>query len=449
MADKRTLTVESNYCKDWTVTDAVRELIQNALDTGTKVEIVQMGNLWEIKDYGAGINLSDFLIGRSSKRDDTDLIGQFGEGAPIGCLVLARAGRDVKIYSKGKRFAFSFEHDSQWGCPLLTITIDEVATDDGTSVRVECSAEEMDKVRGQFLKLTPQPVLARGKHTDILSPAGSIYVNGLCVSHVNSLFGYNFKGRKDLVNRDRNAIGHSQIVSAIQDTMAHITNPDLMREVLLAGARDEPKGAIEFTQEFSTSYPYKWKAAIKDIWGDKVCLADNSAYDQLATENNWKVLSLPWGLKWTLRHILPNSKDVFNKGKKKQYILQKDLTPDDKEILKEGKEIAGWLAKEVGLETFPIKIFRDLQRQEGTKQFTTHGQFVGGTVELEIELLKRQDITKLVGTTLHEYTHGTTGSPDTTRDFENHLTDLIATLGIKCYMQAKKIEELEKCRIQI
>lgn len=454
MAEKRTLTVESSYCKNWTVLDAVRELIQNATDTGTKVEFAQMGNLWEIKDYGNGISLSDFLIGRSSKQGDDEVIGQFGEGAPIGCLVLARAGRDVKLYSNGKRFAFSFEHDSQWDAQLLTITIDKMATDIGTSVRVECSAEEMEKVQSLFLKLVSQPIVARGKHTDILTSSGAIYVNGLCVSSVNSLFGYNFKGRKDLVNRDRNAIGHSEIVSAITDTLAHTTSEDVMREVLQAGCRGEPKGVIEVNQDFQSCYPYKWKAVIRNLWGDKVCLADNTAYDHLAAEDNWKVLALPWGLKYALRYILPNSTAVHNKGKKKEYVPRKKLLVEDLEVLKEGKEISGWLARETGLKVFPIRIFRDLQRLEGTRNFHTHGYFVrksnpqGGEVELEVDMLKRKDITKLVGTTLHEYTHGTNGNADTTREFENDLTDLVATLGIKCYALAMKVEELRRCRIQ-
>jgi len=456
MAEKRKLTVESTYCKDWTVQDALRELLQNAIDTGTKVDILQMGNLFEIKDYGDGISLSDFLIGRSSKQDDAGVIGQFGEGAPIGCLVLARAGRNVKVYSKGKSFAFSFEHDDQWDSQLLTITINELATDVGTSVRVECSAEEMEATKALFIKLCPREILARSKRCDFLEEAGSIFVNGLLVSNVVSLFGYNFPHAKHLVNRDRNAIGHGAIVNTITDALAYTTCKDVIRKILTEGSTSIGiKSAIELNNEFYTAYPYVWKAEIKDLWGDMVCLADNSPHDQLAQEANWKVLVLPWGLRNSLRHILPNSTEVYNKGNKKEYIPKKSLRAELLDFLKEGKEISDWLAKEVGLHIYPVRVFKDTRREQGTMDFSVFGSFVkksnpqGGEVELEIRLLEKGDMSKLIGTTLHEYTHGTTGGCDNTRSFENDLTTVIATLGTKCFTQAQKIEALEKRRINI
>ena len=448
--EKRTLSVESQYCQNWTAEDAVRELIQNAIDTGTKTQITPMGNKWEIKDFGTGIQLSDFLIGRTSKASDNDVIGQFGEGAPIGCLVLARMGRDVKVYSRGKRFAFSFEYDNQWGCPLLTITIDDMATDKGTTALVECSQEEMARVRVKFLKLTPQPVLARTQNTEFIACPGKIYVNGLEVSSVTSIFGYNFKGRKELVNRDRNAIGYVEITCAIGDAIARVTNPEIISAVLLAGESGVPRDAVELSKAFRPHYPDKWKSAIKRLWGDKVCLAENSVFDQHAREQNWKVVSLPWGLRYSLATVvLKYSSDVINKRKRRNIPLR-NLSVEERETFKEGKKIAEWLARKAGLNSYPIKVFQDLQRLEGTKDYEISGSFVGGFsshVEIEISVLKAKDVTKMVGTLLHEYTHGTTGRSDSTRVFENSLTDIIATFGMTCYQQANEIGEIEKCRL--
>ena len=113
MAERRVLTIESSYCDNWTIRDAIREIIQNGLDTGTKVSIIPCNTdgkeKWEISDRGAGVKLSDFIIGRSSKRGNGSVIGQFGEGLKIGCLVLAREGRQVSILSLGKRYDFSIQ----------------------------------------------------------------------------------------------------------------------------------------------------------------------------------------------------------------------------------------------------------------------------------------------------------------------------------------------------
>jgi len=439
MAEKRTLTVESQYCKNWTVEDAVRELIQNAIDTETKVEFSRHDNSrWVIKDNGSGMQLSDFLVGRTSKSDNAQAIGQFGEGAPIGCLVLARNGREVKVYSRGKRYAFSFEYDNQWGCQLLTITIDDVPTNRGTTVLVECSAEELRNVQAKFLKLAPQTVVARTGDTEFLACSGRVYVNGLEVTGITSLFGYNFKRHKELVNRDRNAIGFSEIVCAVKSALETITNKTVISRILRASDGYESISAVELGHDFRIKYPNIWKAVIKELWGSKVCLADNTSYDNLAAEENWKVLAAPWGLRYSLsRGVLKHSSEVIRKGRDKEYVLIRDLSPKQRESLKEGKTIAEWVANKVGLRTYPIKIFRDLTREKGTRRYANNGNFCGGTVELEISLL--DDITRFVGIALHEYTHGTTGYADSTREFENSLTDMIAVLGTKCYEKANEI----------
>ncbi len=438
MAEKRTLTVESQYCKNWTVEDAVRELVQNAIDTGTSIDISQHDNSrWVIRDNGAGIQLSDFLVGRTSKSDDDKAIGQFGEGAPIGCLVLARSGRDVKVYSRGKRYAFSFEYDQEWASPLLTITIDDGPINKGTTVLVECSQEEMDRVRAKFLALTPQRVLARTRNTEFLACAGKIYVNGLEVSGISSVFGYNFKGHKSLVNRDRNAIGFQQVIDAVRSALETTTNKTIIAHVLLSAISGEPRDAVETGFHLYIRYPHVWKAVIKERIGDKVCLSEGTTADLIATEQNWEVLQLPYSLRYSLERsgVLKFSSKVINSGKDKEYVLIRDLSPKQKESLKEGKQIAEWLANMAGLKTYPIKIFRDLRCKEGTRHNTVLGCFRNGTVEIEIGLLDYKET--FIGTALHEYAHGTSGASDHTREFENCLTQVIAKLGFECYKRAK------------
>lgn len=437
MAEKRTLTVESQYCSNWTVEDAIRELVQNAIDTGTKIDIHRHDHSsWVIKDNGSGIQLSDFLIGRTSKADDSEAIGQFGEGAPIGCLVLARNGRDVKVYSKGKRYAFSFEYDNQWGSQLLTITIDDGPINRGTTVLVECSQEEMQNVQAKFLSLTPQIVLARTGDTEFLDCAGKVYVNGLEVSGISSIFGYNFKGHKHLVNRDRNAIGFQQIVDAVRRALETTTNRGIISRILIAGASGEPIDAVETGHTLYIKYPSAWKATIKEAMGTKVCLAEYSPSDLVAAEQNWEVLQLPYSLRYSLERsgVLKFSSSVINNGKEKEYILLRDLSPKQRESLREGKKVAEWLANMAGLRTYPIKIFQDLSRNEGTRRNVTLGCFNNGTVELEVGLLNYKET--MIGVALHEYAHGTSGAQDHTREFENCLTSVIAKLGLECYKQA-------------
>ena len=438
MAEKRTLTVESQYCSNWTVKDAIRELIQNAVDTGTKVEFHQHNaKRWVIKDNGSGMQLSDFLVGRTSKANNAQAIGQFGEGAPIGCLVLARNGRDVKVYSKGKKYAFSFEHDSQWGCPLLTITIDEAPTDKGTAVVVECTAGEMVGVKSLFLAFSPKTVIAKTKKAEILQEMGSIYVNGLLVSTARSLFGYNFLGQKELVNRDRNAIGSMETMSAIREAIEATTNLDIIKQILKAGYKGEPRDSVEVSYRLCPKYGNNWKMAIKQLWGTKVCLSDNPVHDMQAIERNWTVLDMPWGLHKTLEGLnIITSSMAINDGKRRKYVLQRELSREERENLEKGKRISKTIAEIARLDTYPIKIFLDVNKGTGTAMFENLGRFSGGIVEIERSLLQG-DTNKLVGTIIHECVHGTTGHTDFTRNFENSLCNIIASIGIRYCQEAK------------
>lgn len=439
MAEKRSLTVESQYCSNWTVEDAIRELVQNAIDTGTKIDISRHDNSkWVIRDNGKGIQLSDFLVGRTSKSNDSEAIGQFGEGAPIGCLVLARSGRDVKVYSKGKRYAFSFEYDNQWGSQLLTVTIDDASIDKGTTVLVECSAEEMYNVQAKFLKLSPQPVLARTKGSEFLSCPGRVYVNGLEVTKIKSIFGYNFKGHKELVNRDRNAIGFSEVSDAIRTALESTTNIEIISHVIRC-SQDErhQREAAEFVCDLRLQYPSIWKSAIKKIWGSRVCMVNGTSSDIDALENNWFVLQFPYGLRYTFNRydILKFSSDALNNGRERVHIPLKELTQTQRDNFKEGRKIADWLADLAGLKPYPIRIFQDLKKDKGTHRYAELGRYHNGIVELEVGVLEYRET--MIGTILHEYAHGTSNAEDFSRAFESCLTQVMAKLGMELYDRQK------------
>ena len=83
--------ISSNYVSAWTVQDATRELLQNAMDSGE----------WRVEADGSLVNKGTlrpehFLLGCSEKTS-SDAIGQFGEGLKLALLVLARNGYTVSI----------------------------------------------------------------------------------------------------------------------------------------------------------------------------------------------------------------------------------------------------------------------------------------------------------------------------------------------------------------
>jgi len=449
MAERKVLTIESSYCENWTIQDAIREIIQNGLDTGTEVSIkpcvldADGKEKWAVSDSGLGIKLSDFIIGRSSKRGNNSVIGQFGEGLKIGCLVLAREGRQVSILSLGKRYDFSIQWDETWQDRLLTIDIDDAPTERvGTTVILECSANEITQAQRLFLKLNPQPVIDKlpSIGAEIISTnPGVIWVNGLAVTKLEALYGYNFN-RKELVNRDRSAISHGAVRSCITEALSTTTNKDIIQNILnKALAYKGGDVPVEINVTFN---PRKntWLKVIREMFGTKVCLSSHSVkIDLVATEKNWSVLELPWELWYSLTKILPKADAVIKDTKK--IIPYSRLSASQKEFFDMGKRVANEIAGEAGLKTYPVKVFIDTEKKEGTRLFNFNqtGYYLNGVAGVCLETLQNQDLGKFVGTVLHEYVHGNGGHEDNSRSFENDLTDVIATLGLRLITEKRKV----------
>jgi hypothetical protein len=454
---KRFLTIEAHYCKDWTIKDALREIIQNGLDTKTEVSFNRIGNRMEISDRGTGIVISDFLLGRSSKQGDATVIGQFGEGIKIACLVLARNHRGIHIDTKDKRYKFAFEYSDEWKAELLTIDELEASVSRGTVVSVEASDSELDEAKQLFAQFNPAESICNGKVANIINRPGHIYVNGLFVSKADCLFGYDFKGKKDLVNRDRNAINHSAVKNSIMEAIGGTTSEEVIRQILTLGSISGYHGQVEVQEYFTPAYPEIWTKVAKELWGEHFCVGgiDEPEWDLQAIEHNYMVISLSWGLKYTFSSIWKSAKTVV-KGlvDSKKRIRVEDLEPEESINLATAKDIVKKTAEFLGIKNFPVYVFEDGLRKLGTKFFGQDGELVkdGDTFHVEVERgLLKSSMQRLVGIIMHECTHATAESAkDNSRDFENRLSLFIGDLACGMFpsqVKAKKNAEAALNRI--
>ncbi len=421
---KHVLTIEQEYCSNWSIKDALREIIQNSIDAGTQVNFSKQGKYWEIKDNGKGIKLSDFLLGRSSKKNDNTKIGQFGEGIKIGALVLAREKKEVIIYSQNKRIITSLQHDDEWNSELLTLEVTDYPTSKGTIILVECNDEEIEAAKSLFLKFADKDIVCKAGRTEMLNSPGDIYVNGVLVTHIKSLFGYNFKGKKELINRDRSAIDYESVKSAVAETFGYLSNIEIIKKVLteaikLKGSRFG--NSAEFDIYFSPKVRC-WAKAIKELFGDKVCLSSDPKSDLQSISFNWAVMDLPWALKFNLRgRVCIASDNVI--PKKRKYVLQRNLSSEEREMFKKGKEIAKYLAMSSGIKEYPAKVFEASDETENIEGIAN-----GGVIEINRRILKGK-LDSLLGVFMHEYVHCTLGNIDNSNSFENDLTEVIGKLG--------------------
>ena len=104
------LTISSSYVPNWTIFNAIRELVQNALDQ----EFVDANNTMNmqydedkceltISNKNSSLTTNTLLFGSTSKANDENQIGQFGEGYKIATMVLLREGKNITFYNYGAK----------------------------------------------------------------------------------------------------------------------------------------------------------------------------------------------------------------------------------------------------------------------------------------------------------------------------------------------------------
>jgi hypothetical protein len=212
------LPLTRDYVRNWTIPDAIREIIQNALDFchGTlHANIVDDDDTGlqsiHIHSPGASLEPRTLLLGCTTKADDPHSIGSFGEGYKIALLVLARECIDVRIFHSGLVWTPSFTRSELFGEDVLTITEEKYDEWRPTSVTFEVrglSDEVIEKVIDNTLQL--QNHIGKFHRVDqgdiLLDRPGKLYVNGLFVSNTDLKFGYNVKPEYLTLERDRQTV---------------------------------------------------------------------------------------------------------------------------------------------------------------------------------------------------------------------------------------------------
>lgn len=213
------LTLTPNYVSDWTFNDALRELIQNGtdqevLDKENKFQIIYNGKEKTLRlvNQKSVLKINTLLLGRSSKANNEDTVGQFGEGYKIAALVLNRLGKTFTIYNneKGEIWESRFKNSEKWLEKILAFYVYKHDTDNsGLCIEVgNVTHEEFNNLYKVWLHLEncDYSKAETGYGEIILDEeyAGEVYVNGLFVDCNSDLkYGYNFKPKYIRLERDR------------------------------------------------------------------------------------------------------------------------------------------------------------------------------------------------------------------------------------------------------
>lgn len=224
------LSLNKGYVRHWGLAEACRELIQNALDSGSPFEYQfretegHDGSIsWTFCLKSAGVTLAPntLLLGTTSKAEATDKIGSFGEGYKIAMLVLTRLGHEVIIRNGALLWVPFFRHNKTYGEDLLCFKEDRAGTktNDLEFMVYGLDATQVQEVRDSCLKM--QEILGEIKRTkfgDILiERPGKLYVGSLYICDTDLKYGYDMHPRYITLERDRKTVSSWDLKSVARD----------------------------------------------------------------------------------------------------------------------------------------------------------------------------------------------------------------------------------------
>lgn len=215
---KLEMSITPDYVSHWDTSAALREFLQNALDAqrdGHLLEISSDEEWVHLMSYGATLPLKTLLLGASTKSNNAEMIGQFGEGYKLGCLVLARQGFEMKISSDQGTMIPLIEYSKAYQTDVLKFEVDhDLICHEGVRISFRHPITEV-WLKSQILLDDPfTPRILKDK-------PGMVYLNGLRLgleptqkSEDHWHWGYNLPPGLEL-DRDRRMTSLSSLESSI------------------------------------------------------------------------------------------------------------------------------------------------------------------------------------------------------------------------------------------
>lgn len=280
------LTIKTSYLPAWGAYEGLRELIQNGKDAQTEFDATFEVRYRKdtatlvIENEGCTLPHEALLFGHTTKESRGDLIGKFGEGLKLACLVLVRAGHAIKIRSGSEVWVPKIERSEKFDADVLVFYV-EKGREPKNRVQVEIanlSEDDWKTMEDHFLflgKRNKDDFVKTGSGTLILGERYKhrVYVKGIFVQNSADLsFGYDLADAE--VDRDRKMVETFDLNYRTAQIWraAMATRPDLIANfiTLLEGESKD----VEGVNEYNTPYlPEEVKQAVADHFvarhGDK------------------------------------------------------------------------------------------------------------------------------------------------------------------------------------
>jgi hypothetical protein len=427
----------------------------NRMEGGKWISRSEKGLLHDVqavrfRDDGKGYS-SKFLELLYSTKDDSQSVGQFGEGLKMLCNAFLRykdgnTDKDLKLRSRDW-VAMPFSSDVRLDgtqTERLNYRIAEGLEDTvGSMTIIYQPSLEMVRIVDSIQQLVlafnqDYRPLSQSEEGTVLSgekygatnkiKKGSVFVRDFYITNEfkpNLLFSYNLTSQN--INPDRDMMDNSYVRSAVRDVISNCDNPNVIVEIV-RNAIDNEQDIFEFqTLSFTGDNKHigeLYMTIFQSMFGEKAVLYTDDPYT-FATAKHWgyEPVKVNRGMRQTLRNagVITDS-EVVKEGFNADYVSLDELTEDEKSTLGKYQEVDQCLGVE-SAET--PRVYTKVLAKNGEE--LPYPGFFDGQVHVRRDQLK--DLFTFVSTYKHEKGHEVTGASDPEdrfRDFfEKRLTQYI------------------------
>lgn len=406
--------LSTNYRKTWGEWEAVREIVQNALDTKAEVTMNFVDNTLTVEDHGPGFEMSHLLIGETEKDGETT-IGKFGEGIKFALLTLLRD--DCKVHIESNNIQLNPKLIEMFGKKCLQINYNlDGHKFSGTKVVIEGISKSY---RDRFLSLNQKENF---ELQILLDKPKELYVKGIYVENISTIVGYNLIIERENPISGGVDTGHIMIALAVL-----IVNTDHKGyiESLLEAVRDDPiVDYLEYQCGSWMNWRMKalpvWKEVSNKILGSKACLYTSH---MLATEAIHRGYHPIECRAYFLKGILKTDAEVIREDKASDVIVHdlNNLSFAERENIRRVLRVI-----ETGY-SFRLKDIVNALRIVDFEDETDLGSSIfGERIDISYKVLK--DFTRSLDVILHEFVHFFYNYHDLTDTFVDQLSIVNSTI---------------------
>lgn len=440
--------------EDWVISDAIREIISNALDEylltkSNPIEVAWSNGTLAIKDFGRGISYEHFTQNENSEKlNNPEVIGKFGVGLKDALATLYRHNVEVSIESKN---AFVTLNQSSKSGFEDVVTLQAVISEPrdqrfiGTEfILKEISKNDLELAKQNFLYFNKPTLLEKNEYGEVYERSDDksyIYINGVRVSEEeNFLFSYNITKKNAAINkalnRERTNVGRSAYTQSIKNILLNSKSKSTINRIVSNLKENQQKDELGWKE-------IERYAVLKANELLNVTFISHSSYFEMPTsqreelERNNKELIF---VKDSTYDSLPDTDssgtpimtahEVFRQDSKKyeySFIDYSDLLPKEKHLLSLIPKIIQYL----GYDKYYVDRIR-ISESINPYDALTHAAGLYRSHPFDDIIIKRSQLANLddfLGTVIHELVHANLGLDDVTREFESELTNIIGKLA--------------------